>query len=349
MLVYILKRIGLMLPTLLLILLANFLLVQITPSGPIERQIAKISAEQTALAQGFGIAQKLSYQGAQGLSDEMIAELTMRFGFDLPVHERFLLMLHQYARLDLGESFFQGRSVVSLIAERLPVTLLFGALCLIVMYGAGVLLGVYKAAAHGSKGDRLTMLLLAVLHALPVFMLGLLLLALFASSGVWQIFPMQGVASAYFSELSLMAKVADLLWHLTLPVLAASLGGIAGIAYLTKFSVMGEFNKPYVLAMRAHGVSGARLLYMQILKNALLPIAANMPLAVVGMLFSGNFLIEVIFGIDGIGRLGFDAVMQRDYPLMFGLVFVLTLIGMVVQLIFDVLYYWLNPQLSYHR
>lgn len=346
---YLAKRILLIIPTLFVILLINFAIVQIAPGGPLEQQLAKIQAEQQALsAQGFQLA-TINYQGASGLSPEMLAELNTRFGFDLPVVERFWLMLSQFARFDLGQSFFQGQAVLDLITQKLPITLLFGALSLIVMYGMGVWLGVHKARRHGSLTDTLTTLLLAVLHALPVFMLALLLLVLFAGNEFWRIFPMQGIMSANFYELSLFNKIKDLLWHLTLPVLASSVGSIAGIAYLTKFSILSQVQSPYVFAMQAQGISRSRLIYSQVLKNALLPVAANLPMAVIGVLFSGNFLIEVIFGIDGLGRLAFDAVMQRDYPLMFGILYVFTLLGMVVQLVFDLLYQWLDPRVDFGR
>ncbi len=341
---YILKRLALMVPTLFLILLINFAIIQIAPGGPVEQQLAKIQAEQQSLAaQGFILAQH--YQGSQGLSAQMMAELNTRFGFDLPADERFWLMVKNFAQFEFGQSFFQGQSVMDLIVQKLPISLAFGVLSLLVAYGFGVMIGMYKAQVHGSAKDHLMMVILSVLHALPVFMMAVLLLVLFA--GVWQIFPIQGVVSPNFEQLSVWAKAADLLWHLTLPVLASSVGSIAGIAYLTKFSVMNELGSSYVLAMRARGLSKRRILYTQVFKNALLPIVSGLPLAVVGVLFSGNFLIEVIFGIDGLGRLAYDAVVQRDYPLMFGILYIFTLLGMAVQLIFDVLYVLIDPRVDF--
>ncbi len=341
---YILKRLALMVPTLFLILLINFAIIQIAPGGPVEQQLAKIQAEQQSLAtQGFALAQH--YQGSQGLSAQIMAELNTRFGFDLPADERFWLMVKNFAQFEFGQSFFQGQSVMDLIVQKLPISLAFGALSLLVAYGFGVMIGMYKGQVHGSAKDHLMMVILSVLHALPVFMMAVLLLVLFA--GVWQIFPIQGVVSPNFEQLSVWAKAADLLWHLTLPVLASSVGSIAGIAYLTKFSVMNELGSSYVLAMRARGLSKRRILYTQVFKNALLPIVSGLPLAVVGVLFSGNFLIEVIFGIDGLGRLAYDAVMQRDYPLMFGILYIFTLLGMAVQLIFDVLYVLIDPRVDF--
>lgn len=326
-----------MLPTLLVILAINFVLIQTAPSGPIEQQLARMDSEKQAwIAQGMS-PETLSVQ----MSAQMIDELNVRFGFDLPLHERFWMMVQQFAQFDLGQSFFQGQAVADLIAQKLPTTLMFGALCLLVAYGFGIIIGVYQAQARRSS----VMLLLALLHAMPVFMLATLLLVLFA--GVWRIFPVQGVMSSDFAQLSMLGKIGDVLHHLALPVLASSAGSIAGVAYLTKFSTMSQLNMPYVTNLRAQGFGKWRILYTQVLKNALLPIAANLPLAVVGLLFSGNFLIEVIFGIDGIGRLAFDALTQRDYPLIFGILFVFTLLSMVAQLIFDVLYHYLDRRIDY--
>ncbi len=344
---YVLKRLGLMLPTLFVILCINFIIVQMAPGGPVEYQLTKIQNEQQALAaQGFALA-NINYQGASGLSPQMLAELNARFGYDLPLIERFWLMMSNFARFDLGESFFQGRAVIELIIEKMPITLLLGVLSLIVMYGFGIVIGLYKVRHHRSLRDSVLTAVLAVLHALPVFMLGVLLLVLLAGSSGWQIFPIQGVVSPNFEQLGWIGKIKDLLWHLSLPVLAGSLGSIAGIAYLTKFSVMTELDKSYVQAMQARGLTRTQIIYTQVLKNALLPVMSHLPMAVVGVLFSGNFLIEIIFGIDGIGRLGYEAVMQRDYPLMFGILYIFTLIAMVVQLIFDVLYRMIDPRVDF--
>lgn len=345
---YFVKRLLLMIPTLWLILLINFLLVQLAPGGPVEQQLAKMQSEQQAMAtQGFGMAQQVLYQGSQGLSESMLAELNTRFGFDLPIWERFWLMTTQYLRFDLGDSFFQGQSVWSLILQKLPISILLGGLSLFVIYGVGVVLGVYQSQRHGTLMDRLLMLVLAVLHALPVFMLAVLLLMLFAGVAFWQIFPIQGIHSPQFEQMTWWQKTLDLLWHLALPVLASSLGSIASIAYLTKFGMLAEGRSPYVLAAKTKGFLYQKIIYKQMLKNAFLPIAAQFPLAITGILFSGNFLIEIIFGIDGLGRLGYDAVVQRDYPVMFGILYLLTLIGMLVQLACDLWYQKLDPRIDY--
>lgn len=345
---YVIKRLLLMIPTLWLILLINFILVQFAPGGPVEQQLNKMQSEQQALAvQGFDFAKQISHQGSQGLNEQMLAELNARFGFDLPLWERFWLMLTQYARFDLGESFFLGQSVWSLIVQKLPISLLLGGLSLLMMYGVGILLGVYQAKRHGGAIDRILAVGLSVLHALPVFMVAVLLLMLFAGVAFWQIFPIQGVTSSHFIQMTWWQKTLDLLWHLALPVLAGSIGGIAGVAYLSKFSVLAELNSPYVKAAKTKGFSERQIIYGQVLKNAVLPIVAEFGLGLTGILFAGNFVIEIIFGIDGIGRLGYDAVMQRDYPVMFGLLYLLTLMGMAVQLLCDLWYQKLDPRIDF--
>lgn len=346
---YVIKRLLLLIPTLLLILLTNFAIVHVAPTGPVETQLAKIASEQHALnQQGFLIAQQVRYQGKDGLSDEMIDELHARFGFDKPAHERFWLMLKNYATFELGQSFFQGQSVASLLAQKLPISLAFGGLSLLVMYGAGVLLGVLKARFDGSLFDKLTALLLATVYALPVFLVALVLMVLFAGSRFWHIFPMQVVFAENFGRLPWYEQLTVAVYQLTLPVIASSLSGVASIAYLSKFGVLAEFGQPYVLAAKARGLTIGQIIYGHVIKNALMAVVAQMPMVVVGVLFAGNFLVEVIFGIDGLGRLGFEAVLSRDYPVMFGVLYVFTLISLLTQLLFDGLYCLLDPRISYH-
>lgn len=344
MIVYVLKRLALMLPTLFLILLTNFAIVQIAPTGPVERQIAKINETQKALtAQGF----QVRYQGQAGLSDEMIQELNVRFGFDEPAPKRFWLMVQNYARFELGQSFFKGQSVASLIGEKLPMSMMFGTLTLFTMYVFGVLFGILKARFDGTLFDRLSAVFLAMAHAVPVFMVSVLLLVLFAGSRFWQIFPLQVSFGDEFVALSWFGKLKEVLYQFTLPVMASSLSGIASIAYLTKFSIQAQLTQGYVKNATAQGLSQSTIIKHHVLKNALLPIMSDMPMAVVGVIFAGNFLVEVIFGIDGLGRLGYEAVANRDYPVMFGVLYVFTLVGIVAQLVFDVLYHVIDPRVNY--
>lgn len=345
---YVIKRLVLMVPTLFFILLVNFAIVHIAPTSPVEEQIAKITSEQHALSsQGFALTQQIHYQGKEGLSDTMIQELNTRFGFDKPVTERFWLMIRQYMQFDLGQSFFRGQPVASLIAQKLPISLAFGTLSLLMMYGLGVLLGLFKARFDGLLFDKVSAVILAIFYCLPVFLVALFLMVLLAGGRFWQIFPMQVTLPDDFVGLSLWVKTKILLYQLTLPAIASSLSGIASIAYLTKFALVNEQSSSYVLAAKARGLTTGKIFYQQMLKPAMLAVYAEMPMTVVGVLFAGNFLVEVIFGIDGLGRLGFEAVASRDYPVMFGVLYVLTLVGMLVQLVFDLWYKVLDPRISY--
>lgn len=346
MLGYLLKRLLLIIPTLFVILLLNFVIVQLAPSGPIEQKIAQIEKEKHSLhAQGFGLAQQIRYRDT-GLSDEMMAELRSRYGFDKPAHQRFWQMIVNYARFDLGQSFFKGQSVGSLLAEKLPNTLIFGAFSLLTMYGLGLFLGVLKALKHGSYLDKVSTLMLAILHALPSFALALILLMFFAGARFWQIFPMQGLTSDNFATLSWLGKLKDVLYHLMLPTLASALGSVAGITYLSKYNILQELSKTYVTALTSKGLDSFRI-HRQVVKNSLLPVLSEMPMALTGLLFVGNFLIEIIFNIDGLGRLAYEAVLFYDYPVMFGLLYVFSLMMMAFQLIFDVLYKIIDPRVVF--
>lgn len=342
MLIYVLKRLGLMIPTLFLILGLNFMLVHLAPTSPMHTELVKIHEQSVALSKSTKMP---SYQGADGLSDEMMTELSVRFGFDKPVHERFGMMVKNYASFDLGQSFFKGQSVATLIKDKLPITMIFGGLCLLVMYGVGVGVGVAKAMSNGRAFDKVSTLVLALLYAVPSFVVGVALLVLFAGGRFWQIFPMQ--VGFDVADLPTFQKITTALYELFLPVMASSLAGVAGIAYLTKFSLLYEQNQPYVKLALSQGFGKYQILKNELFKNAMLPVVSEMPMVVVSMLFFGNFIMEVIFGIDGLGRLGYEAMMSRDYPVMFGLLYVFTLIGMVAQLIFDMGYRRLDARIMY--
>lgn len=348
---YIIKRLLLIIPTLLLILLANFVIVQAAPGGPVEQQIAQIeqSAKHDATT---GSAQvnanaNSSYQGSRGLSPEMVAAIEAQYGFDKSAPERFWLMLSSYARLDFGTSFFKGQAVTELIWQKLPVSISLGLWSTLLIYGIAIPLGIYKAMHHGSGMDKLSALLLAVGHAIPVFVFAVILLVLFAGGSYWQIFPLQGLTSEKFEQLSLLGKVKDYFWHLALPLLASTVGGFAGLTYLTKFSFLEELGKQYVLNARAKGLNERQVLYGHVFRNAMLIIIAGIPAAVVGIFFAGNFLIEIIFNLDGLGLLGFEAIQQRDYPVIFGTLFIFTLVGLLLQLISDVSYHLVDPRIDF--
>lgn len=350
---YIFKRLLLIIPTLLLILLANFAIVQSAPGGPVEQQIAQIEQANTSDAtktSGMQANQNnTKYQGSRGLSPEMIAAIEKQYGFDKLAHERFFIMLKNYAMLDFGDSFFKGQSVMSLIIEKLPVSISLGLWSTLIIYLISIPLGIYKARHHGSKLDTASTLMLAVGYAIPVFVFAVILLVLFAGGSYWQVFPLQGLTSESFSDLSFFAKVKDYFWHLVLPLIASTIGGFATLTYLTKFSFLDELGKQYVITAKAKGISNKQVLYGHVFRNAMLIIIAGLPTAVVGIFFTGNFLVEIIFNLDGLGLLGFEAIQQRDYPVIFGTLFIFTLVGLMLQLISDVSYHLIDPRIDFDK
>lgn len=344
---YILKRVLLIFPTLFLILLTNFAIIQSAPGGPVEQKIAQIEQEQKQQATETNVVQTQQYQGSRGLSADMVEAIKKQYGFDKSAPERFWIMLKNYATLDFGESFFKGKKVTELIVEKMPVSISLGLWSALLIYLIAIPLGVYKAINHHSFWDKMSAFLLAVSYAVPVFVLAILLIVLFAGGSYWQIFPLQGLVSENFDKLSFFGKVKDYFWHLALPLTASTIGGFAGLAYLTKFSFMEELNKQYVLMAKSKGVSQHRVLYGHVFRNAMLIVIAGVPSAVIGIFFTGNFLIEIIFNLDGLGRLGFEATQQRDYPVIFGTLFIFTLTGLVLQLISDVSYHLIDPRIDF--
>lgn len=350
MLHYILKRIVLMIPTLFLILLINFCIVQIAPGGPVEQSIQRIQQMQ-----GVGVASNAQsslsylsqYRGAQGLSPEMLAQIKAQYGFDRPAHERFWLMLKGYLSLDFGTSFFKDKPVTQLLYEKLPVTLSLGLWSSLLIYLIAIPLGIQKAKNKGMVFDKATSLLLAVSYAIPSFVFAIMLIVLFAGGSYWQWFPLQGLLSENFAELSLWGKLKDYVWHLTLPLMSLVLGGFAALTYLTKYSFIDELKKPYVLTAKSKGLNDQHVLYGHVFRNAILIVVAALPEALVGIFLVGNLFIEIIFNLDGIGLLGFEAITQRDYPVIFGTLFILTLFGMLLRLIGDLLYQWLDPRIDF--
>ena len=341
---YILKRILLMIPTLFLILLINFMIVQIAPGGPVEQAIQQIQS-------GHGWFEHSSistqYQGAQGLSPEIIKKIQVQYGFDHPAPERFWLMLKGYLTLDFGTSFFKDKPVAQLIYEKLPVTLSLGLWSTLFIYLIAIPLGIKKAKKFGSHFDQLTSFLLAMSYAIPSFIFAILLIVLFVGGSYWQWFPLQGLVSENFSQLSFLAKIKDYFWHLFLPVLSIVLGSFAARTYLTQASFMDELRKPYVLTAKAKGLNDQQVIYSHVFRNAILVLVSTFPEAMVGILFTGNLFIEIIFNLDGIGTLGFEAITHRDYPVMFGILFILTLLGMLLRLMGDILYQWIDPRINF--
>lgn len=365
MLAYIFRRLALILPTLFGIILINFIVVQFAPGGPVEQVIAQVTgtaADTTARISGAGgetgggaggaaFAQGMEgggrYRGAQGLDPAFIAKIEKQFGFDRPAHERFFLMLSQYVQLDFGESYFKGRPVLSLIAEKLPVSISLGLWTTLLVYMISIPLGIAKAVRDGSRFDLWTSAVLAVGYAIPSFLFAVLLVVLFAGGSFVQWFPLRGLVSDNWASLSWPALTLDYLWHMVLPVFSMVIGGFAGLTMLTKNSFIEEINKLYVLTARAKGLSEHRVLYGHVFRNAMLIVIAGFPGAFIGILFTSSLLIEVIFSLDGLGLLGFEAALKRDYPIMFGSLFIFTLLGLIVGLISDLMYVVIDPRIDF--
>ena len=365
---YIFRRLFLIIPTLLGIMLINFVIVQAAPGGPVEQLIAQLTGtDVTATARiagaGSGTEQvgtaaqtgtitgakgaTSKYRGAQGLDPEFIAELERMFGFDKPAHERFFQMLGNYIRFDFGDSFYRDRSVMDLVLDKMPVSISLGLWTTLLVYLLSIPLGIRKAVRDGSRFDVWTSGIIIVGYAIPGFLFAVLLIVLFAGGNFLDLFPLRGLVSENWAELSWPARITDYLWHITLPVVAMVIGGFAGLTMLTKNSFLDEINKQYVMTARSKGLTEGQVLYGHVFRNAMLIVVAGFPSAFVSILFTGALLIEVIFSLDGLGLLGFEAAIGRDYPVMFGTLFFFTLLGLVLNLIGDLMYMWIDPRIDF--
>jgi microcin C transport system permease protein len=342
MLVYIAKRLLLMIPTLLGIMTITFLVIQFVPGGPIEQLIAelKFGGQQGGDAAGAG-------RSGGDLSEQQIAQLQKLYGFDKPPVERYLSMLGQFARLDLGDSFSHSKPVWALIKEKLPVSLSLGLWTLLISYTVSVPLGIAKAVRQHTAFDTATTLLVLLGYAVPGFVLGVALIILFAGGTFLEWFPLRGLVSDNWQDLGWPARIADYFWHLTLPLACLVIESFAIVTMLTKNTFLEEIRKQYVLVARAKGLSERRVLYKHVFRNALLPLITGLPAAVVAALFSGSLLIETLFSLDGIGLLSYESVVRRDYPVVLGLLFVTTLLGLLVKLVSDLLYVVVDPRLQF--
>lgn len=355
---YVIRRVLLMVPTLFGIMLINFIIVQLAPGGPIDQIIEQMQSGNTGIVstRATGAASDMGSTSAvggernpasRGLDPQIMADLEKQFGFDKPLHERFLMMLKNYITLDFGESYYQDRPVVDLVLERLPVSISLGLWSLILIYTISLPLGVRKAVKDGTRFDIWTSALLFVGYAVPGFLFAILLIIVFAGGSYWDWFPLRGLVSDNFAELSLFGKILDYFWHLALPIAALTIGGFATLTMLTKNSFLEEIGKQFVLTARAKGLSEGRVLYGHVFRNAMLIVIAGFPAALIGILFTGSMLIEVIFSLNGIGLLGFEAVITRDYPIMFGTLFVFTMIGLILQLVGDITYTIVDPRIDF--
>ncbi len=359
---YILRRILLMVPTILGILAISFAVIQFAPGGPIERIAAELTGQAgnaTDRVSGGGDAgqsagefdsvrtSNSNYRGAQGLDPEFIEKLEKQFGFDKPAHERFGKMVWDYARFDFGESYFKNKSVLDLIIEKLPVSISLGLWITILSYGISIPLGIRKAVQDGSSFDIWTSGIVIIAYAIPGFLFAILLMVVFAGGSFFDWFPLRGLVSDNFSELTWPEKIVDYFWHLALPLTAMALSAFATTTLLTKNSFLDEIRKQYVQTARAKGLAENTVLYRHVFRNAMLIIIAGFPAAFITSFFTGSLLIETIFSLDGLGLLGFESIIGRDYPIVFATLFIFSLIGLVVNLISDVIYTMIDPRIDF--
>jgi len=363
---YIIRRLLFMIPTIFGIMLVSFVVVQFAPGGPVERVIAQLSGSDTGatsrisgsaggdfgsrgLAQGGGQVDAVNskYRGAQGLDPEFIKKLETQFGFDKPAPERFALMLWNYVRFDFGKSYFRDVSVLQLIREKLPVSISLGIWMTLLTYLISIPLGIRKAVDDGSRFDMWTSSIIIIGYAIPGFLFAILLIVLFAGGSFFDWFPLRGLVSENWAQLPLWQKIADYFWHLTLPIVSMALSAFATMTLLTKNSFLEEIRKQYVLTARAKGCTRRQVLYGHVFRNAMLIVIAGFPSAFVHAFFAGSLLIETIFSLDGLGLLGFESVLNRDYPVVFATLYIFSLIGVVVNLISDLTYTWIDPRIDF--
>ena len=352
---YILRRVLLIIPTLIGIMIINFTLTQFVPGGPIEQVLARLEGGgdvfQNIAGGGEQVMPDLGgderYLGSRGLPPEFIKDLERQFGFDKPPLERFLRMLWNYARFDFGESYFRSISVLDLVLEKMPVSISLGLWSTLIAYMVSIPLGIRKAVRDGSAFDTWTSGAIIVGYAIPGFLFAILLLVLFSGGSYWRVFPLRGLTSDNFDQLSLIGKAADYLWHITLPVIASTISAFATLTLLTKNSFLDEIKKQYVMTARAKGLSERRVLYGHVFRNAMLIVIAGFPAVFVSVFFGGSLIIETIFSLDGLGRLGFEAAVARDYPVIFGTLFVFGLLGLVMGIVSDLMYVWIDPRIDF--
>ncbi|WP_298293502.1 microcin C ABC transporter permease YejB [uncultured Litoreibacter sp.] len=353
---YILRRLLLVLPTLFGIMVINFTLTQFVPGGPVEQIIARIEGGGDAFVGINGAdsvdsgdlgGENSGYEGARGLPADFIAELEKEFGFDKPPVERFFTMMWNYIRFDFGESYFRSERVLSLVADKLPVSITLGLWSTLLTYLISIPLGIRKAIRDGSSFDTWTSAAIIVAYAIPGFLFAILLLVLFAGGSFWQIFPLRGLTSDNWEELSAIGKVLDYLWHIILPVVAVTISGFATMTLLTKNSFLDEISKQYVITAKAKGLSEQQVLYGHVFRNAMLIIISGFPAVFLGVFISGSLIIETVFSLDGLGRLTFEAAVARDYPIVFGTLYFFGLIGLLINILSDLMYVFVDPRIDF--
>ncbi len=358
---YIIRRLLLMIPTLWAIITLNFFVIQLAPGGPVEQAMAQLQGiDNSAIDRMSGANQDdvadisaseeskgSEYRGSQGLDPAIIKEIEQRFGFDKPLHERYFMMLKNYVLFDFGDSFFKGSSVVDLVVDRMPVSISLGLWSTALIYLICIPLGVYKARHYAGRFDSTSTTVLIALSAIPGFLFAVMLVIVFAGGNYLDWFPLRGLTSDSWEEMSLWGKMLDYLWHITLPTIALTIGSLVGLTLLTKNSFLDEIGKQYVLTARAKGNSERRIMYHHVFRNAMLIIIAGFPATLIGILFTGSVLIEVIFSLEGLGLLGLEAALGRDYPVMFGTLYIFTFLGLVISLIGDLMYTVVDPRIDF--
>jgi microcin C transport system permease protein len=363
---YILRRLLLIVPTMIGIMLVTFVVVQFAPGGPVERLVAQLTGTDpgaTARFSGGGgdlgvggrppggtpgdVSAPSKYRGAQGLDPEFVKSLEKQFGFDKPAHERFLMLMWNYFRFDFGESYFRDTSVLKLIAERLPVSISLGLWMTLIAYAISIPLGIRKAMQDRSRFDVWTSTVVVIGYAIPGFLFAVFLIVLFAGGSFFNVFPLRGLTSENWAQLPWPDKILDYLWHLVLPLIAMSLSAFATLTFLTKNSFLEEIRKQYVTTARAKGLTESHVLYGHVFRNAMLIIIAGFPGAFISAFFAGSLLIETIFSLEGLGLLGFESVMNRDYPVVFATVYIFSLMGLVINLVSDLTYTWVDPRIDF--
>ena len=360
---YLVRRVLLIFPTLFGIMLINFAVIQIVPGGPVEQMIAQMTGtavESTARFSGGGEGELNSsfdassfddgdskYRGAQGLDPDIIKEIEVMYGMDKPAHERFFKMLKSYIFFDFGESFFRDQKVTSLVLDKMPVSISLGLWTTLLVYLISIPLGIRKAIKDGSRFDIISSSIVTIGYAIPNFLFAVILIVFFAGGRFYDIFPLRGLVSENFEELNLLAQIKDYFWHLTLPLLAMIVSGFAGLTFLTKNSFIDQINQQYVMTARAKGLSERKVLYGHVFRNAMLIVIAGFPSAFIGILFSSSLFIEVIFSLDGLGLLGYEAALTRDYPVIFATLYFFSLLGLVMGILGDFMYSLIDPRIDF--
>jgi microcin C transport system permease protein len=360
---YLVRRVLLIFPTLFGIMLINFAVIQIVPGGPVEQMIARMTGtavESTARFSGGGEGELNSsfdassfddgdskYRGAQGLDPDIIKEIEVMYGMDKPAHERFFKMLKSYIFFDFGESFFRDQKVTSLVLDKMPVSISLGLWTTLLVYLISIPLGIRKAIKDGSSFDIISSSIVTIGYAIPNFLFAVILIVFFAGGRFYDIFPLRGLVSENFEELTLLAQIKDYFWHLTLPLLAMIVSGFAGLTFLTKNSFIDQINQQYVMTARAKGLSERNVLYGHVFRNAMLIVIAGFPSAFIGILFSSSLFIEVIFSLDGLGLLGYEAALTRDYPVIFATLYFFSLLGLVMGILGDFMYSLIDPRIDF--